>query len=119
MDMQLQESAYQIKIKSSICSYSILKEAGYHEYDLVPCLFKHETRKISFCLFVDDLSVKHTNNEDIQHLIDSILPRCFKCRYIQTCTHNSISYQKKHTMRGAVQSVLLLYYYGIGKDWIS
>jgi hypothetical protein len=53
----------------------LLKEAGYHESDLVPCLFKHETRKITFSLIVDDLGVKHTNHEDIQHLIDSISPR--------------------------------------------
>ena len=53
----------------------ILKIAGYHESDLVPCLFKHETRNVTFSLIVDDLGVKYTNFDDIQHLIDSISPR--------------------------------------------
>jgi hypothetical protein len=53
----------------------LLKTAGYYESDLVPCLFKHETRPISFSLIVDDLGVKYVNNEDIQHLIDAISPR--------------------------------------------
>ena len=53
----------------------LLKVAGYHESDLVPCLFKHETRKIVFSLIVDDLGVKHVNDEDVQHLIDAISPR--------------------------------------------
>ena len=53
----------------------LLKVAGYYESDLVPCLFKHESRQISFSLIVDDLGVKHTNTEDIQHLIDAISPR--------------------------------------------
>ena len=61
----------------------LLKIAGYHESDLVPCLFKHESRKIVFSLIVDDLGVKYVNNEDIQHLIDAISPR-WKVKYNPT-----------------------------------
>jgi hypothetical protein len=35
-----------------------------------PCLLKHKTRDILFCLVVDDFGVKYQNKDDVQLLID-------------------------------------------------
>ena len=37
-----------------------------------PCLFKHESRKITFTLVVDDFGIKYENEEDVQHLIATL-----------------------------------------------
>ncbi len=45
---------------------------GYHQSKIVPGLWTHETRDISFTLVVDDFAIKYTKKEDTQHLIDAI-----------------------------------------------
>ncbi len=60
---------------------------GYSECVNTPELWKHDTRHISFTLDVDDFGVKYVNQEDIDHLIDSIkktymlLPICAQFCY--------------------------------------
>ena len=49
-----------------------LAEVGYHQSKIVPGLWTHKTRNISFTLVVDDLAIKYINQEDAQHLIDAI-----------------------------------------------
>ena len=53
---------------------SILKTAGYHEDAFVDCLFKHETRNITFALVVDDMGIKYSREEDVEHLAATIAP---------------------------------------------
>jgi hypothetical protein len=53
---------------------SILKDAGYHEDALVDCLFRHETRNITFALVVDDMGIKYARVEDVEHLAATIAP---------------------------------------------
>ena len=48
--------------------------AGYTEHPLVPCLFTHATRSTTFVLIVDDLGIKVSSEDDLQHLIDAITP---------------------------------------------
>ena len=53
---------------------SILKDAGYHEDAFVDCLFRHETRNITFALVVDDMGIKYSKVEDVEHLVATIAP---------------------------------------------
>ena len=49
-----------------------LAKLGYHQSKIVPGLWTHETRDISFTLVVDDFAIKYTKKEDAQHLINAI-----------------------------------------------
>jgi len=49
-----------------------LASHGYHQAKHTPCLFTHETRNIAFTLVVDDFGIKYTEDEDAQHLLDSL-----------------------------------------------
>ena len=53
---------------------SILKDTGYHEDAFVDCLFRHETRNITFTLVVDDTGIKYSKVEDVEHLVATIAP---------------------------------------------
>ena len=53
---------------------SLLLSQGYYEDPLVSCLFKHETRSTVFTLVVDDLGIKYTSNDDLEHLAASMSP---------------------------------------------
>lgn len=39
---------------------------------LITCRFKHETRATTFALCVDDFGIKYNNEDDLQHLIDTL-----------------------------------------------
>jgi hypothetical protein len=45
---------------------------GYHPVKRTPGLWKHETRRTTFTLVVDDFGVQYFNKEDADHLISSI-----------------------------------------------
>jgi hypothetical protein len=49
-----------------------LAKLGYHQSKIVPGLWTHDTREISFTLVVKDFAIKYTKKEDTQHLIDAI-----------------------------------------------
>ena len=49
-----------------------LAEVGYHQSKIVPGLWTHKTRNISFTLVVDDLAIKYIKQKDAQHLVDAI-----------------------------------------------
>ena len=49
-----------------------LATGGYYPAPNTPGLYLHESRKISFCLWVDDFSVKYIEKADVQHLIDHL-----------------------------------------------
>jgi len=51
---------------------SHLKEHGYHQCPNTPCLFKHESRDIMFCLVVDDFGVRYGTQDDADHLINAL-----------------------------------------------
>ena len=46
-----------------------LKDHGYYESKLVPGLWHHKTRPITFTLVVDNFGVKYTNKKDAEHLM--------------------------------------------------
>ncbi len=49
-----------------------LKENGYTQCPNTPCLFRHHTREIMFCLVVDDFGVRYKTQADADHLISTL-----------------------------------------------
>ena len=45
---------------------------GYEEVRHTPGLFKHNTQKICFTLVADNLGIKCSNKNDIEHLIQTL-----------------------------------------------
>ena len=52
-----------------------LEQDGCQKTTVEGC-FKHETCDITFTLVVDDFLIKHTNEEDFQHLSDATGKHC-------------------------------------------
>ena len=50
----------------------ILKQAGYHQSEHTPGLFKHDTRPVAFCLVVDDFGVKYVGKDHALHLAQTL-----------------------------------------------
>jgi hypothetical protein len=50
-----------------------------------PCLFRHRTRDITFCLVVDDLAIKYNDLPDLQHLT-ACLGELFHIKVYPVCT---------------------------------
>ena len=51
---------------------ALLLPAGYRPMPLTPGLWQHETRRITFCLVMDDFGVKYINNDDVAHLLATL-----------------------------------------------
>ena len=49
-----------------------LNKEGYFQSTLVPGLWTHKTRPISFTLVVDDFGVKYTREQDVHHLMGAL-----------------------------------------------
>ena len=49
-----------------------LNNKGYFQSKLVPGLWTHHTRPISFTLVVDDFGVKYTREMDVHHLMSAL-----------------------------------------------
>jgi hypothetical protein len=49
-----------------------LAQHGYYVCPATPCLLRHRTRDIAFTLVVDDFGIKYQNQEDADHLIDTL-----------------------------------------------
>lgn len=50
----------------------ILEQAGFHQAEHTPGLFKHDTRPIAFCLVVDDFGVKYVGKEHALYLLQTL-----------------------------------------------
>ena len=72
---EIHRGMYGLK-QAAIPAYNQLKENlakhGYHPIPNTNGLWKHDTRKITFALCVDDFGVKYFKKEDAQHLIDTL-----------------------------------------------
>ncbi len=55
-----------------------LKAHGYHQSTITPGLWKHDTRPISFSPVVGNFGVKYVEEENAQHLLDT-LQKYYKC----------------------------------------
>jgi hypothetical protein len=61
--------------QSGIIAQQLLKEClgkvGYTQSIIIPGLWKHQTRAMTFCLVVDNFAIKYTKKEDVDHLLNS------------------------------------------------
>ena len=75
MYCQVNKGMYGLK-QAAILAYKLLvqrlKDRGYHPIPLTTGLFKHESRATTFALCVDDFGVKFNNEDNLQHLIDTL-----------------------------------------------
>jgi hypothetical protein len=55
-----------------------LEKNGYPQSKTTPGLWTHDTRPISFSLVVDDFRVKYVDEENAQHLLDTV-QKYYKC----------------------------------------
>ena len=51
---------------------SHLAKHGYHQCPNTPCLFRHETLDVTFCLVVDDFGIRYGSQSDADHLIATL-----------------------------------------------
>jgi hypothetical protein len=49
-----------------------LAKHGYLQSKMIPGLFHHESRPVSFCLVVDDFGIKYVGKENAEHLINAL-----------------------------------------------
>jgi hypothetical protein len=63
----------------------LLAANGYHMTS-TSCLFRHETRDITFSLIVDDFGVKYTKEADVEHLL-GVLNTVYKTHVDWSCNH--------------------------------
>ena len=49
-----------------------LSAHGYHQNQLIPGLWKHDTKPITFTLVVDDFGVKYVNKADVNYLTNAL-----------------------------------------------
>ena len=50
-----------------------MKPHGYYPVPFTPGIWAHKTRKINFCLCVDDFGVKYFSKDDANNLLNSLL----------------------------------------------
>jgi len=59
--------------QSGIIAQELLEErlakVGYRQSKIIPGLWTHDKRAITFCLIVDDFAIKYTQKEDFEHLL--------------------------------------------------
>jgi hypothetical protein len=58
-----------LRLLAQLCSCDYIQTA-------TPCLFRHATRGVAFCLCVDDLAIRCTNLSDLQHLSACLADLC-------------------------------------------
>ena len=49
-----------------------LASFGYYPDPHAPSIWKHNTRSIIFCLYVDDFGVKYFQKDDVTHLTNAL-----------------------------------------------
>jgi hypothetical protein len=78
---EIQKSMYGISSAGRIANDAlipILAQAGYHQSDHIPGLFRHETRPVFFALVVDDFGVQYVGKENAYHLINTLTNADYK-----------------------------------------
>ena len=73
--MEVTRAIYGLSQSGYLANQDLIKNLakhGYHPVKRTPGLWKHETRKTTFTLVVDDFGVQYFNKEDADHLIDAI-----------------------------------------------
>ena len=58
--------------QSQLRLISHLAKHGYHQCPNTPCLFRHETLDVTFCLVVDDFGIRYGSQSYADHLIATL-----------------------------------------------
>ena len=73
--VHIKKGMYRLK-QAAVLAYnklvSVLKSYGYKPCPMSTGLWTHETRKTKFCVCVDDFGIKYFNQDDADHLINSL-----------------------------------------------
>jgi hypothetical protein len=79
--MRIQKGMYSLA-QAGILAQRLLEQRlnkhGYHQSPIMPGLWKHDTRPISFTLCVDNFGVKYVGREHAEHL-RNVLNKHYKC----------------------------------------
>jgi hypothetical protein len=70
----IHKTMYGLAMSGKLCKIdlvALLLKWGFHE-TATPCLFRHATRNITFCLVVDDFGVKYDKQEDLDYLVSCL-----------------------------------------------
>jgi hypothetical protein len=73
--MEVTGAIYRLSQSGYLANQDLIKNLakhGYHPVKRAPGLWKHETRKTTFTLVVDDFGVQYFSKEDADHLINAI-----------------------------------------------
>ena len=73
--VKIKKAMYGLK-QAAVLAYHHIKKTlephGYYPVLGTTGLWKHKTRPLTFCLFVDDFGIKYFNKHDVEHLFDKI-----------------------------------------------
>ena len=81
------KSCYGIGSSGLLSQIRLIAQLHSHDYiqTATPCLFRHKTRDITFCLVVDDFAIQYRELSDLQHFTDC-LSELFHLKVYPTCT---------------------------------
>ena len=83
-----------------------MKPHGYYPEKYTPGLWIHNELKIAFTLVVDDFSIKHNNNEDLQYLINMLSTRHIITKDMSGSLHVGVTLQWDYENRKVRYSML-------------
>jgi hypothetical protein len=70
---KISKGLYGLPQAGMLAQRKLIKHLAAHGYHLTPrteCLFRHETRPITFALVVDDFGIKYDGKEHLEHLLN-------------------------------------------------
>ena len=73
--VQIKKGMYGLKQAAVLAYNHLVNNLSNHGYAPIPHtveLWKHKTRRLAFCLCVDDFGIKYYDKQDAQHLLDSL-----------------------------------------------
>ena len=88
--VKIKKGMYGLK-QAAVLAYNnlvtVLKQHGYSPCPMSTGLWKHHTKPTKFCVCVDDFGIKYYNNDDLDHLLNSL-----KQHYQLTIDHTGSDY---------------------------
>lgn len=85
--LDIVKSCYGVGSSGLLSQIRLIAQLCAHDYIQTdtPCLFRHKTRDITFCLVVDDFAIQYNSLSDLQHFTDC-LSELFHLKVYPECT---------------------------------
>ena len=85
--LDIVKSCYGVGSSGLLSQIRLIAQLHAHDYIQTdtPCLFRHKTRDITFCLVVDDFAIQYNSLSDLQHFTDC-LSELFHLKVYPECT---------------------------------